>query len=151
MQKKCVKKKRPRRSACECALRGPNNPRLGRPSAAFSFSLPHEPACRVRFSASPLSRAPTTGVAAAAAPTPGAEAFAGLVAGDKHPPGIPTPSLPFLLCEAEDPNPNLRLFGYLMPPNFELFATKYRLDIHVPLLGPPWCTRCLVSGSDNIL
>jgi hypothetical protein len=54
-------------------------------------------------------------------PTPGTEAFAGLFAGDEHPPlGIPTPSLPFLPCETEHPNP--KLFGYLMPTNFQLFA-----------------------------
>lgn len=34
-------------------------------------------------------------------PTPGAEAFVGLFDSDDHPPGIPIPSLPFLLCEAE--------------------------------------------------
>lgn len=33
----------------------------------------------------------------------------------------PLSSLLFLLCESEHPNPNLKLFGYLMPPNFEPF------------------------------
>ena len=55
-------------------------------------------------------------------PSPGAEAFVGIFAGDEHPPGIPTPSLPFLLCETEHPNPNLNLFGYLMSTSFEIFA-----------------------------
>ena len=40
-------------------------------------------------------------------PTPGAEAFVGLFAGDELPPGIATPSLPFLLCETDNPNPSL--------------------------------------------
>jgi len=34
-------------------------------------------------------------------PTPSDEAFVGLFAGDEHPPGIPIPSLPFLLWEAK--------------------------------------------------
>ena len=55
-------------------------------------------------------------------PTPGSEAFVGIFTGDEHPPGIPTPSLPFLLCETEHPNPNLNLFGYLMSTSFEIFA-----------------------------
>ena len=32
--------------------------------------------------------------------------FVGLFAGGELPQGIPTPSLPFLLCETENPNPN---------------------------------------------
>jgi hypothetical protein len=33
--------------------------------------------------------------------------FAGPFAGDEHTSGMPSPSLPFLLCEAEDPKPNI--------------------------------------------
>ena len=33
--------------------------------------------------------------------------FVGLFADDEHPPGMPSPSLPFLLCETEHANPNL--------------------------------------------
>ena len=58
--------------------------------------------------------------------TPSSEAPIGLFAGGEQPPGIPTAFLPFLLCEAERPNPNLTLFGYLMSPNFELFAKFIR-------------------------
>jgi hypothetical protein len=61
-------------------------------------------------------------------PTPGAEAFFGLFAGDEHLPGIPDPSLPLRLCETEHPNPNLRLFGYLMPTNFEQSNFLQRLS-----------------------
>jgi len=45
--------------------------------------------------------------------SPGAEAFAG----DKQPPGIPTLSLPCLLCENDLPNSDLKLFWLLMPTN----------------------------------
>jgi hypothetical protein len=38
------------------------------------------------------------------------EAFAG----EERPPGIPTHSLPCMLCETELPNSDLKLFGYLM-------------------------------------
>jgi len=46
-------------------------------------------------------------------PTPGAEAFADIFTGEERPPGIPTPSLPCLLCETEFPISNINLFGYL--------------------------------------
>jgi hypothetical protein len=54
-------------------------------------------------------------------PTPGAEPFADLFAGEERPPGIPTPllfSLPYLLCENELPNSNVKLFGYLLATKF---------------------------------
>ena len=73
-------------------------------------------------------------------PTLAAEAFVGLFVGDEHPPGIPTPCFAFPLCEAEHPNPNLKLFGYLMHPNFELFCNNYlgcHVYIHIALLCPP--------------
>ena len=70
-------------------------------------------------------------------PTPG---WGGLFAVDEHPPGIPTSSLLFLLCEAEYPNPNLKASGHLMPPSFENLLQKLsgvHVYIHVPLLSPP--------------
>jgi hypothetical protein len=43
-------------------------------------------------------------------------------------PGILIPSLLFLLCKTEHPNPNLNLFGYLIPTDFKLFFCKtYRV------------------------
>jgi hypothetical protein len=36
------------------------------------------------------------------------QVFAIPFSGDKHPTGMPTPCIPFLLCENEHPNPNLR-------------------------------------------
>jgi hypothetical protein len=41
------------------------------------------------------------------------QVIVGRFTGDKHPPGMPTPSLPSLLYEIEPPNPNLKLFGDL--------------------------------------
>jgi hypothetical protein len=41
---------------------------------------------------------------------PSAKAFIGPFSSDEHPPGIHIPSLPFLFCKAEHPNPNLKLF-----------------------------------------
>ena len=85
----------------------------------------------------PRSRSPTTGgPPLPVLPAPGAEALVGLFAGDEHPPGIPIPSLalPFLLCGAEHPpNPNLRLFGYLIPPNFEPFGKNCRMYMCTPM------------------
>jgi hypothetical protein len=43
-------------------------------------------------------------------PTPGAEASVGIFAGDGHSPGIPTRSLPFLLCETERQTLTIWLF-----------------------------------------
>ena len=53
---------------------------------------------------------------AVAALKPGAEAFVGLFAGDEHPTRYTHPfsSFPFMLCEAEHRNPNLKLFSYLI-------------------------------------
>lgn len=39
------------------------------------------------------------------------QVLTGQFSGAEHPPGVPTPSLPFLLCGTEHPNSNL-LFGY---------------------------------------
>jgi hypothetical protein len=46
---------------------------------------------------------------------------------DEHPPGMPTPSLPSLLCETEHPNPSL----------IHLFSGM----IYPPLLFPAYCAR----------
>jgi hypothetical protein len=70
-------------------------------------------------------------------PTP---SWGGLFASDEHPPGIPTPFLPFLLCEAEYPNPNVKAFGHLIPPSYGNLLQKLlgvHVYIHVPLLSPP--------------
>jgi hypothetical protein len=52
--------------------------------------------------------------------TPGAKAFVEIFAGDEHPLGLLAPSLPFLLCETEHPNP--KLFGTRILSNFDLGA-----------------------------
>jgi hypothetical protein len=62
---------------------------------------------------------------------PGAEAFVGLLAGDEHPLGIPTPSLPFMLCEAEHRNPNLKLFSYLTSLLTYKFLQKFTGSVPV--------------------
>jgi len=82
----------------------PNNPFRCIPPRAFCVSL------------SPPSRSPATGGPRPRRrrPKPGAEAFVGFFAGDEQPPGTPTPFLPFILCEAEDRNPKLKLFSYLI-------------------------------------
>jgi hypothetical protein len=49
-----------------------------------------------------------------------------LFSGDDHSLGIATPSIPFLLCEIEHPNPSLKLFGYLMLACFELFCKNHQ-------------------------
>jgi hypothetical protein len=105
-------------------------PRLGGPDAAFPI-IPSRLTPRVSVSLFPPSRSPTrrrlVGHRRRSRTTPSAEAFIALFAGDEQPPGIPTGSLPFLLCEAERPNPNLTLLGYLMSPNFEAFCKNYRV------------------------
>jgi hypothetical protein len=88
------------------------------PSADSSFRPQHSSAPRAFLSV--LRRL----VVGRRRPKPGAEASVGLSAGHEHAPGIPTPSIPFTLREAERWNPNLKLFSYLIdkPPNFEVFA-----------------------------
>ena len=82
-------------------------------------------------------------------PGAGAEAFAGLFAGDEHPPGTSTPSLLFpslpfpslMLCEAEHRNPNLKLFSYLTSLLTSKFLQKL-LGVHV--LTSIFCKTCWV-------
>ena len=110
---------------CGCALSAPNNPfRCVTPSVRTP-----QPAAFLRvlfcLSLSPPSRSPTTGGPPPSSPRrrrrpkPGAEAFSGLFTGNEHPPGTPTPSLPFRLCEAEHRNPSLP-FSLRAPPSRSL-------------------------------
>jgi hypothetical protein len=86
--KKCVKKNQPRRRPMRVSSRCAQQPRLGRPSL---HPLPARFIPPRGYSQSRRRR-----------PKPGAEAFVGLFfAGDEHPPGTPTPSLPFPSCCAE--------------------------------------------------
>jgi hypothetical protein len=116
------------------AGRPPHSPSFhGRPSGHLAPLSLSDDWCESH----PRSRSPTTGgPPLPVLPAPGAEALVGLFAGDEHPPGIPIPSLalPFLLCGAEHPpNPNLRLFGYLIPPNFEPFGKNCRMYMCTPM------------------
>ena len=72
--------------------------------------------------------------------TPG---WGGLFAGDEHPPGIPTPSLPFLLCEPEHPNPKLKAFGHLTPPSLENLLQNYPVYTSMYLC---WVRPCSQHG-----
>lgn len=72
------------------------------PSAAFLR------ACSVCFSRPPLALRRLVGRCRRRRLNPGVEAFVGLLAVDEHPPGTLAPSLPFMLCEAEHRNPNLK-------------------------------------------
>jgi hypothetical protein len=74
------------------------------------FSLP----LRVRARALSLSLVATTR-RSPRLPTPGAEVFVGPYAGDEHPPGMPIPYFPFLLCETEHINPNLIYLAICIP------------------------------------
>jgi hypothetical protein len=72
------------------------------PSAAFLR------ACSVCLSRPPLALRRLVGRCRRRRLNPGVEAFVGLLAVDEHPPGTLAPSLPFMLCEAEHRNPNLK-------------------------------------------
>ena len=108
---------------------------LGRPSAASpsvqgSLSLSHarDLALRRLVFRSPLALRRLVGRRRRRRPTPGAEAFVSIFAGDEHPLGIPIPCLPFLLCEADHSNPNLKLFGYLIDASkLQTFWKNYRV------------------------
>jgi hypothetical protein len=65
-------------------------------------------------------------------PTPGAESFAG----DEHPPGTPTPSLPFLLCETKHPNPGSAPAHSVPPPEAFPFPSLFLLS-GIGRLAPP--------------
>ena len=80
-------------------------------------------------------------------PKPGAEAFVGLFAGNEHPPGTPTPSLPFMLCEAEHRNPNLMLSRYLTILTSKLLQKLLVVHVYTdaPLLDPPLFLVIIVS------
>jgi hypothetical protein len=69
------------------------------PSTAFSFSR------SPRMHALSVPRADDRPTAAAAAAA--AKVFFRPLAGNEHPPGMPPPSLPFLLYQTQHPNPNL--------------------------------------------
>jgi hypothetical protein len=74
-----------------------------------NHGLPREAATCVRsLSLSSATHPLSLGLRRLHRPTPGGEAFVGLFTGDEHSPGILTPSTPFLLCETEHPNPNLK-------------------------------------------
>jgi len=77
-------------------------PRTGLPPSAAGSHLPgfHPRALSLSLSLSPR-------LGYRRRPTPGAEVFVDLFAGDEHTKGIPAPSLPFLMCETEHPNHNL--------------------------------------------
>jgi hypothetical protein len=114
-----------------CALPGPNTgPAVRRIPirSGFSVSLARDLALRRLVFRSPLALRRLVGRRRRRRPTPGAEAFVSIFAGDEHPLGIPIPCLPFLLCEAEHSNPNLKLFGYLIDASkLRTFWKNYRV------------------------
>lgn len=63
-------------------------------------TAPRVPACSLSLSATPGYRRHRR-------PTPGIQVFVGPLSGTEHPPGMPAPSPPSLLCESEHLNPNL--------------------------------------------
>jgi hypothetical protein len=75
-------------------------------------------------------------------PTPAAEAFVCLIAGDEHPPGIPMlfSSLPAVRSRAL--NPNLKLFGN----GSEWFCLHVFFGRLVPNVWSFGCWRCLEHG-----
>jgi len=86
----CEKKPRPRtRPVRVHSLRWAQQPPTGPAVAAFPLPPPNNPFRPLpSLSSAWYSRRRRR-------PKPGAEAFVGLFAGDEHPPGTPTPSLPF--------------------------------------------------------
>ena len=67
-------------------------------------------------------------------PRPGDKLFAGPFAGDEHPTGMLTPSLPFVLCETKHPNPG--------PMPYRAHAAALRHPASRCLAPPPPHARC---------
>jgi len=125
-----VKRNGPREGPCGYAPLGPRTPDRAVRRMPPSRFTPRALSLPLSLPPTPLS-SPTTGwtTAAAAAyaaalrqvPTPSSVSSPATSTHQVFPPLL-FPSLPFLLCETEHPNPNLNLFGYLMSTSFEIFA-----------------------------